>query len=367
MPSLSPEPKVHTKKVERWWCWEALGKRKARAGAMISQFREGAAALYLDLRVAWRHRHLARLQRRRLARRELLAVQRAIWDLVRVLPVLANPLPPPLGLSLIALAYKWPRWMLPPQFHSQDQRTSFARYDASMQTGALRYLAQSKPFRDQKDVLKEVFYQNSTRLVAHFTEPNGPLCFTAFTRRDLRRFLFLARPRLGPEWISAFWPTFVIRRILNRVAMDIDDDDACLLKSGRDPIAIRASVNALSSTDLLDACVARGLLCDNGDPEDRLVDWLARRVALDASWPQKHAPPAFIFCLAVLLHHPFAWSPSEDASLLGTTTTDSSTSLTTKNGAGSSTTPPKPVGMPPMPLLTDEGLVVTVVSGAENA
>jgi len=312
---------VHRRPTVCRWFGECAARRREVVGALVAQFREGAALLFVDLRVAWRHRRMPRVERRRrLGRRELLAAQRAFWDLARVLPVLANPLPPPLGLSLIALAYRWPRWMLPPQFHSQDQRAAFAKLDAASQARAAAELRarllerrQQQSLRvaaaadaDDADFLQQVFRDKNavtTQAVAHFSE-EGPWSLASFSRRDLRRLLEFARPRCVP-FLACCCPSFVVRRVVAHAAADIDDDDALLLKPGRDADAIRQSVLALSRTDLLDACVARGLLGgnDDGNCEDRLVDWLQRRVVLDQSWPHKHAPPAFLFCQALLLHH----------------------------------------------------------------
>ena len=321
---MSSESKVKRRRWRRCFlslgCWrEYVVKKWVSLGSMVGQYKQGAAMLFLDLRVAWRHRRL--VDRRRLARRELLAVQNAVWDLVRVLPVLANPLPPPFGLSLVALAYQWPRWMLPPQFHSSDQRLAFARLDAGDQSKAARDINlevsedvkrrlldlsdDAAPPPTEEDATTK-HLRAASFIRDHFSDDDfAPLSLRTLSRRDLRRFLTLARPRLPYMDCCCCPPSFVARRIIARAAVDVDDDDALLLEPGRDVATIRDTVAGLSRPDLLDACVARAL----GDldalpaPEDRLVEWLTRRNRIDQLWPHRHAPPALLFTLALLLHH----------------------------------------------------------------
>ena len=48
-----------------------------------------------------------------------------------MLPLLANPLPPPFGLVLIGVASKMPRTLLTPQFWTEGQAMRFARADGA--------------------------------------------------------------------------------------------------------------------------------------------------------------------------------------------------------------------------------------------
>ena len=50
---------------------------------------------------------------------------------LRMLPLLANPLPPPFGLVLIGVASKMPRTLLTPQFWTEGQAMRFARADGA--------------------------------------------------------------------------------------------------------------------------------------------------------------------------------------------------------------------------------------------
>ena len=94
------------------------------------QFKGGATRLWADGRVAWRHRKLDEQDRCRLLDwRTARIARRAPWEVLHVLWLVFNPMPPPLGFFCIAAAYRWPRMLLSPQFHEPEQKARFARDD----------------------------------------------------------------------------------------------------------------------------------------------------------------------------------------------------------------------------------------------
>mmetsp|Transcript_19105 Transcript_19105/g.24785 ORF Transcript_19105/g.24785 Transcript_19105/m.24785 type:complete len:397 (+) Transcript_19105:99-1289(+) len=388
----SPEPKIHdvpngsvsssaASVAQKQW-WSCLRRISKDCGLLVSQFRDGVSKLCIDVRIAWRHRKLSRLERRRrLGRKDLLVCQRALGDLLRVLPIMINPLPPPFGLSLIAIAYRWPRFMLPPQFHTIEQKQKFAQLDAARQTWAALELCQSSLFSHVLQALrdpalafffsKKIASQNTipqnnlqqlSRLIASFTCEKKKstnkthnlhvsiISLEKLNRKELLRFVALAQPRLP---VSACCDRFTLRAIVRRKAADIDDDDALLLANGSDPDSIFRTVYAMQKSDLIDACIARALGGINPDdspgPQHRLAAWLQRRAIINLAWPnQSHLPPTFVFFLAVLHfdsfeHNPIASAPSTsalpsfllDENSMNTNSTDIETSLSSVTGAPS--------------------------------
>ena len=75
-------------------------------------------------------RSLRQGERRRLTWRERKVQSDAPKHALRMLPLLANPLPPPFGLVLIGVAATMPRTLLTPQFWTEGQCYAFARQDS---------------------------------------------------------------------------------------------------------------------------------------------------------------------------------------------------------------------------------------------
>ena len=102
------------------------------------QFKGGATRLWADGRVAWRHRKLDERDRCRLLDwRTARIARRAPWEVLHVLWLVFNPMPPPLGFFCIAAAYRWPRMLLSPQFHEPEQKARFARDDDRLEDALL--------------------------------------------------------------------------------------------------------------------------------------------------------------------------------------------------------------------------------------
>lgn len=270
------EDKLHRARWCKWW---------TSTRTMLRQYREGASQLLRDARQAWKHRSLSRTDRcRLLRRREAMAVRNALYDLARVVPILINPLPPPLGLAFIAVAYRYPRVMLSPQFHSAEQTEVFARLDAATQGAAATELTSSLNL----DTIAKLLAGNADvhRVLESF-ENGGPLSLAALRRRDLLRLVKLAAPRAP----SSCCPSFFLRRIVARAAADVQEDDTFLLADSVD----------LTDAELRDACVTRGLIGDD-PPRHRLKLWLDHMANLRGAW-RRDLPPAFLFIFAALLHH----------------------------------------------------------------
>lgn len=256
--------------------------------------------LFQDVRIAWRHRRLSRSERcQLLRRREAMAVRNAFGDLARILPLLVNPLPPPLGLLLIAIAYQCPRLMLSPQFHTAEQVASFCRIDSATQNEAATDLQVS--LEEHVDLLNE-----AVRLT-HFDEAErirgllsrfdtGPLSLEKLSRSALVGLARLVRPRSFATMHRYCCPNFALRRLIARAAADVEEDDALLLATFQP--GARADLSTLSDTEISDACVLRAL-CSDEHPSNRIARWLDISAFFRTTW-RRDLPPSFVFIYAAL-------------------------------------------------------------------
>ncbi|KAJ1460890.1 hypothetical protein M885DRAFT_508347 [Pelagophyceae sp. CCMP2097] len=268
------------------------GARWNSSRAQLAQFKDGAAQLIKEVRFAWGHRRLSRLEWRGLKRREALVLARVWWDLVHVLPLLVNPLPPPLGLVLIAVAYRTPRLMLTPHFHSADQAAAFHALDAKAQRDAAAELLSGLAPEDRAALERACGLMRpggaaEMQLLRPF-DAGGRLALDRLRRRDLVCLAVIARPRL-PRALHCGAPACVLRRLVADAADAVQDDDDHL---GRSP-------GALDFTDgeAADAALARGIDADG----DALALWLRRHQVLRTAW-RRDLPPSFVFFAALILH-----------------------------------------------------------------
>ena len=98
---------------------------------VLKRFFRGAKQLTSD---GWEYWRLRKAEPESLSRRQTLIMQQTPRHLLRMLPIVANPLPPPFGFVLIFIANAAPKYLLTPEFWSEDQ----VRIPASrMTTGAV--------------------------------------------------------------------------------------------------------------------------------------------------------------------------------------------------------------------------------------
>ncbi|KAJ8602554.1 hypothetical protein CTAYLR_008345 [Chrysophaeum taylorii] len=297
--SRRSDEKVHPSRYARWAC-EVVYARWAASRALVRQFREGASQLLRDVRLAWRHRKLTRGERAKLRPREATASRRAFGDLARMVPLLFNPLPPPLGLVLIAVAYSFPRALLSPQFHTSEQAEAFARQDAATQLEAASELRRSL-LRSHATLLTDVAslgpatpVDRARRVLQCFD--TGPLSLSALKRPDLVRLATIAAPRS-----LKCYPNSILRTLVENAAKVVEEDDAILLAS-LDGSGDDDASATLSGAQVRDACVLRSLHGDD-QPGHRLRAWLVRAAAIRAAW-RRDLPPAFLFVAAALCNAP---------------------------------------------------------------
>ena len=242
------------------------------------QFKGGATRLWADGRVAWRHRKLDERDRCRLLDwRTARIARRAPWEVLHVLWLVFNPMPPPLGFFCIAAAYRWPRMLLSPQFHEPEQKARFARDDDRKRAEARAMLRGGQ--LASALVAASLCVNDEAALRAQF---RGPLAWSRFDARDRAALLMLAdpAPRCCPCSVLSS------RRLAARAA-ELREDDQLL----------RPALLSLKSAELHACAAERALVVDAaGDAALRMAleRWLDMRGRLGAA--PDHAP----FVLALL-------------------------------------------------------------------
>ena len=154
------------------------------------QFKGGATRLWADEASAWRHRKLDERDRCRLLDwRTARIARRAPWEVLHVLWLVFNPMPPLLGFFCIAAAYRWPRMLLSPQFHEPEQKARFARDDDRKRAEARAMLRGGQ--LASALVAASLCVNDEAALRAQF---RGPLAWSRFDARDRAALLMLADP-----------------------------------------------------------------------------------------------------------------------------------------------------------------------------
>jgi len=248
--------------------------REACAGARraYKRFSGGAQTLWADARVAWRHRKLGSPERcRLLSWRDARVARRAPGQLLHVLWLVFNPLPPPLGLFCIAAAFRFPRLLLSAQFHEAEQRAQFDRDDAVARAEARAVLRGGGLAAVL--VAAALHLNDGAALQAQF---RGPLAWGRFDGRDRAALLVLADP--APRCCPC---SFLINRTVRARAADLREDDQLL----------SSALLTMKSAELQRCCAERSLVVDAaGDAALRMAleRWLAARERLGAA--PDHAP-----------------------------------------------------------------------------
>lgn len=224
---------------------------------------------------------------------------------LRMLPLLANPLPPPFGLVLIGVAATMPRTLLTPQFWTDGQCVAFARQDSD--ATRRRHAKLLVELTRTAERAREVGPGGATLAAADpgavlgsvadaFGEGSG-LAIGALPRRHLVRLARTARPRPPSRFFLRFSRKKTIRAALVAAAQAAAAEDEAL-----DADLARDGDAALSARELLEVCAARGIRVDGGHAARlrRVRFWLqARRGLLAAAGDAK--PPSLLLHLPALL------------------------------------------------------------------
>ena len=236
-----------------------------------------------------------------LGRRDRLLRKQVPRQLLRVIPIVLNPLPPPLGWLVIIYAYRNPRTMLTPQFWSPElktrfiyedadtKRAHFARllemvgYDSSYDcaaidataSGSITTPAATDDARSSLRALREAVQSICSAPEAGFAagpaagpladpaaqrralasavvpfESEGTLGLDVLPKQNLVALAAASMPRMNVQAIEKM-PEFGLVRRLERIADELREDDGLLKDEGLDD---------LSEDEMRDAAVARGLV-----------------------------------------------------------------------------------------------------------
>lgn len=265
----------------------------SNAKQTLGQYFKGAQQLWSDVGRAWALRNVLPAD---LSRKDALIKRDAPRDLWKVLPLVLNPLPPPLGWALILFAYQNPRTMLSPQFWSEQDKAVY--FEADEHTKRERYQRLVEACSSQGGVLQELAHVIATSragmplrgtslsaLLAPFEEGQS-LGLDVLDREKLTFLAAAVLPVLTVETVRRL-PPAVLRAQLRQVADDLRADDHHLVREG---------AASLLDAELRDACAARGLHQAQRGNEARveLETWLTVLGAFEQARPDGRLPACFV-------------------------------------------------------------------------
>ncbi len=295
----------------------------------IKAYFKGAKQLWADVKL-WRALRQRHQPLHRLTWREHKVQANAPKHALRMLPLLANPLPPPFGLVLIGVAATMPRTLLTPQFWTDGQCYAFARKDGE---GARRRHAKLLEELTRKtsqgraptaaplpgDVVAEPAAAaegagaapdlGSLGSVADAFCDGGGLALEDLSRRHLIRLARCARPRPKGRFGLRFTRNRKIRAVLAAAAAAAKAEDDALDADLSTP----DGDVCLSNRELLEVCGARGIRVDGTHAARlaRLKFWLQARRLLLRSSPEQ-PPPSLLLHLPALLSTLLEQTHAED-------------------------------------------------------
>jgi len=275
----------------------------------------GAKRLWADV-AEWQRLKKKRARREELTWREARVARTAPRHLLRMFPILVNPLPPPFGFVLIAVAAAAPRVLLTPEFWTRRQLERFATADSS--ATQRRYAKLMAECAEQVAVVsRRLVWAATTTTTAPNTadgvsspavqsdvqhggtrggpiargrvtplativepfEDSAPLGLDALSRRHLVRLARVARPRPLNRWLLCVTRTRRIRVALRRAARATDEDDDRL---AREFLGGASHGEPFASRELIEICAQRGLDVRGADADKarRIKAWLDARAAL---------------------------------------------------------------------------------------
>lgn len=264
-------------------------------GDTLQQYFRGAKQLWSDVGRAWAIRNLPA---ERMSRRDALLRRDAPRHLWKVLPIVVNPLPPPLSWMLFLYAYAHPRTMLSPQFWSDQDKVRYFATDETVKRERYRQLvtccttAAEHVLHKLGVVLQQAELdgrqpvpQHAAALVTAF-EAGQPLSLDALPREHLAFLAGAALPALTMDTVRRV-PLQVLKARLRQVVQDVRDDDGFLMREG---------VASMTELEVRDACVARGLHFAESGSQARhcLETWLRVLASFEAARPNGKLPEAFV-------------------------------------------------------------------------
>lgn len=244
------------------------------ASDSFSNYKSGVKLLGSEVQEWWR---LRRNPEAAATWREHKLKKRVPRDVLRMLPIVANPLPPPFGLSVPLIASVFPRKFLTRQFWTQDQQIEFHECDHRSRW--------AKPLLQQYQLLEAEGAKSFADAKALLTsgEAQAPCELCSLSRAHI---LALSRSWLSRGLIPfRLLSSHRLRELLRRKAAQLREDYHLLRKE---------SLLSLEERELWYGCLELGLRADNISPYDALQNWLRL-----LEMPTDGDPPS-----SLLLHAP---------------------------------------------------------------
>ena len=199
---------------------------------------------------------------------------------LRMLPILANPLPPPFGLVLVGIASLVPRTLLTPEFWTDNQALTFATEDGADVKRRHAKLLDALATAAGGDGKDSDGGLDALGDVGGAFGAGASLELSRLRRKHLIRLARCIRPHPPSRWSLHFLRTASIRERLADAARAMSEEDEAL---ARDVSPFRnASTPQLSPREVLEVCAERGLAVggDHARRLARLERWCEARATL---------------------------------------------------------------------------------------
>ena len=248
--------------------------------ASIKAYFRGAKELWGDVKT-WRRlrREAKNGTSMNLSWHERRVKSKTIPHSLRMLPILANPLPPPFGLVLVGIASLVPRTLLTPEFWTDNQALTFATEDGADVKRRHAKLLDALATAAGGDGKDSDGGLDALGDVGGAFGAGASLELSRLRRKHLIRLARCIRPHPPSRWSLHFLRTASIRERLADAARAMSEEDEAL---ARDVSIVNASSPALSPREVLEVCAERGLAVggDHARRLARLERWCEARATL---------------------------------------------------------------------------------------
>ena len=199
---------------------------------------------------------------------------------LRMLPILANPLPPPFGLVLVGIASLVPRTLLTPEFWTDGQALTFATEDgADVKRRHAKLLDALATAAGGDGKSGSDGGLDALGDVGGAFGAGASLELSRLRRKHLIRLARCIRPHPPSRWSLHFLRTASIRERLADAARAMSEEDEAL---ARDVSLFQNASAPLSPREVLEVCAERGLAVggDHARRLARLERWCEARATL---------------------------------------------------------------------------------------
>ena len=259
----------------------ATNKTDEGLRASIKAYFRGAKELWGDVKTWRRLRREAKNGTNMiLSWHERRGKSKTIPHSLRMLPILANPLPPPFGLVLVGIASLVPRTLLTPEFWTDNQALTFATEDgADVKRRHAKLLDALAAAAGGDGKTGSDGGLDALGDVGGAFGAGASLELSRLRRKHLIRLARCIRPHPPSRWSLHFLRTASIRERLADAARAMSEEDEAL---ARDVSLFQNASAPLSPREVLEVCAERGLAVggDHARRLARLERWCEARATL---------------------------------------------------------------------------------------